>query len=134
MKFGKKLRHLREQKGMTQDAVAKAIGITRRSYIHYETGNRYPRTRDKYEALAKLFDVDPNYLYTENEMFIDEAGEKYGSRGRRQANALVSELSGLFAGGELSEEDKTAVMRSLEKAFWMAKEENVKYTPKEYRK
>lgn len=130
MKFGDKLRHLREQKGMTQDDVAKAIGITRRSYIHYETGNRYPRTRDKYETLAKLFDVETDYLYMENDMLICETGEKYVSSGKRQANALVNELAGLFAGDELSDEDKTAVMRSLERAFWIAKEKNVKCTSK----
>ena len=130
MKFGEKLRRLREQRGMTQDDVAKAIGITRRSYIHYETGNRYPRTRDKYEALAKLFDVETDYLYMENEIFVGETREKYGSCGKHQANALVNELAGLFAGGDLSDEDKTEIMRSLERAFWMAKEENTKHISK----
>ena len=31
-------------------------------------------------------------------------------------------------------EDKVAVMRSLEQAFWLAKEENKKYAPKRFRK
>ena len=40
----------------------------------------------------------------------------------------------MFAGGELSDQDREAVMRSLEKAYWLAKEDNQKYTPKKYRK
>ena len=70
----------------------------------------------------------------ENEIFIEEAGSQYGSRGMAQAKELVSQLTGMFAGGELTEEDKVAVMRSLEQAFWLAKEENKKYAPKRFRK
>ena len=134
MNFGEKLLQLRTTNHLTQEDVAKAIGITRRSYSDYENGTRYPRTRDKYEKLARFFNVDVNYLYTENEIFIEEAGDKYGSRGRRQANVLVNELAGLFAGGELSDEDKTAVMMDIQRAFWFSKEDNRKYTPKKYLK
>ena len=51
-----------------------------------------------------------------------------------QAQELVSQLAGMFAGGELSDQDREAVMRSLEKAYWLAKEDNQRYTPKKYRK
>ena len=133
MKFGEKLLQLRTTRHLTQEEVAKAIGITRRSYLDYENGSRYPRSRDKYEALAKFFDVDVNYLYTENEEFLDEATKKYGYRGRKQANALVNELAGMFAGGELTDEDKTAVMMDIQRAYWFCKEDNKKYTPRKYR-
>ena len=47
---------------------------------------------------------------------------------------LVAGVSALFAGGELSENDKDAVMRALQDAYWMAKERNKeKYTPKKYK-
>ena len=75
-----------------------------------------------------------NYLMTEDEDFISRASEQYGSRGKRQAEELVKELSGMFAGGELSEEDKDSVMLALQKAYWLCKEDNKKYTPKKYRK
>lgn len=133
MTFGEKLLQLRKARHLSQKEVAKVIGVTSRSFTDYERGVRYPRTRNKYEALAKFFDVDVNYLYTENEFFIDEAGKKYGSRGRRQANALVNELAGLFAGGELSNEDKDAVMLDLQRVYWVSKEQNKKYTPKKYK-
>ncbi|MBE6086269.1 MULTISPECIES: helix-turn-helix transcriptional regulator [Selenomonas] len=127
MKFAEKLRQLRNQKGMSQEAVAKAIGVTRRTYISYELDGRYPKDRERYTKLAEVFGVDVNYLYTENEDFVSRAGRKYGDRGIKQATALVSELSGLFAGGELTEEDRDAVMQSLQEAYWLAKKENRKY-------
>ena len=73
-------------------------------------------------------------------VFPDRAvgGKEAAHRGvhDREASelALVGELAGMFAGGELTEEDKVAVMRSLEQAFWLAKEENKKYAPKRFRK
>lgn len=59
---------------------------------------------------------------------------QYGSRGKRQAEELVNELSGMFAGGELSESDMDAVMIALQKAYFDCKKDNKKYTPKKYLK
>ena len=135
MKFGEKLIQLRTTKNISKDEVAKAVGITKRAYQDYENGTHYPRTRDKYEALADFFGVDVSYLYTETESFIDEAGRRYASRGRKQANVLVNELAGMFAGGELSDEDMAEVMLDIQRAYWFCKEDNNrKYTPKKYRK
>lgn len=132
MKFGEKLKQLRTNKGASQEETAKACGITRRTYISYEQGGRYPRNREVYSRLADFFDVDQNYLLTEDENFVTSASERYGSRGKLQAEQLVAELSGMFAGGELSEGDKDAVMLALQKAYWDCKEDNKKYTPKKY--
>lgn len=134
MKFGDKLRKLRAESGLTQEDVAKAAGITRRTYISYEQEGRYPRKRELYGKLAGILDCPTDYLLTESEGFISSASEQYGSRGRRQAEELVAELSGMFAGGELSDADKDAVMIALQKAYFDCKEDNRKYTPKKYRK
>ena len=134
MKFGEKLKYLRKGiKGLTQEKLSKEIGVSARTIISYENGVSYPKKREVYSKLATLFNVDINYLLTEDEEFITDAGDKYGSRGAKQAEALVAEIGGLFAGGELSEVDKDAVMRSLQQAYWDAKEDNKKYTPKKYR-
>lgn len=129
MKFGEKLKRLRLQQGRSQDECAKAAGISRRSYIAYEQEGRYPRNREIYARLAEFLKVNTNYLLAENEEFIMKAGEQYGSRGKRQAQELVAELSGMFAGGEMSDEDKTAVMNALQEAYWRCKLDNKKYTP-----
>ena len=134
MKLAQKLLQLRRQRELSQKTVAAGCGISRQTYNGYETGLRYPRQRATYEAMAKFFDVDVNYLFGENEQFVTDASDRYGAHGMAQARALGGELAGMFAGGELTEEDKVAVMRSLEQAFWLAKEENKKYAPKRFRK
>lgn len=43
-------------------------------------------------------------------------------------------MTGMFAGGSLSEEAIEGAMKALNDAYWIAKEKNKKYTPKKYRK
>lgn len=133
MKFGEKLKKLRSDCGLKQEEVATAVGIARRTYISYEQEGRYPRKRDVYAKLAETLNCDVNYLMTEDEEFVTGVSEQYGSRGKRQAEELVAELSGMFAGGELSDQDMDAVMIALQKAYFDCKEDNKKYTPKKYR-
>lgn len=133
MKFGEKLKKLRSDCGLKQEEIATAVGISRRTYISYEQEGRYPRKREVYAKLAETLNCDVNYLMTEDEEFVTGVSEQYGSRGKRQAEELVAELSGMFAGGELSEQDMDAVMIALQKAYFDCKEDNKKYTPKKYR-
>jgi len=133
MKFGEKLKELRTGKKLSQDELAKAVGVSRRAYIGYEQEGRYPRYREVYGKLAEILGCDVNYLLAEDEEFVTEAAAQYGSRGKHQAEQLVSELSGMFAGGELSDADKDAVMIALQKAYFDCKADNKKYTPKKYR-
>ena len=134
MKFGEKLKKLRTEKGLKQAEVATAVGVSRRTYISYEQEGRYPRKRDVYAKLAETLECDINYLISEEEEFVMGVGEQYGSRGKRQDEELVAELSGMFAGGELSDKDMDAVMIALQKAYFDCKEDNKKYTPNKYRK
>jgi hypothetical protein len=41
---------------------------------------------------------------------------------------------GIFAGGNIADEDLDVMMRALQDAYWIAKEKNKKFTPKKYRK
>ena len=133
MKFGEKLKALRKERGLTQNELAKAVGVGTRSVVGWEQEGRYPRKRELYAKLAEVLGTEENYLLTEDEQFVSVASEQYGRRGKRQAEQLVAELSGLFAGGELTESDKDAVMIALQKAYFDCKEDNKKYTPKAYR-
>ncbi len=135
MTFGEKFKDEREKKGLTQQEVADALGINRRMITRYENGVSFPRTRDAYKKIADYFQVDVNYLLTENDEFVVQASEQYGSRGMKQAQQLIDGMSGLFAGGSLSEQDKDAVMKALQDIYWESKARNVsKYTPKKYKK
>lgn len=133
MKFSDKLIAARKQHHMTQAQLAHALGVSTRTVTGYETGGVYPRHREIYLKLAELFGTSPDYFSGEEDAFITRAGELHGARGMKQAAALVEQVSALFAGGELNETDKEAVMRAIMKAYWIAKEKNKKYTPKKYR-
>ena len=135
MKFGEKVKKSRTGAGLSQEDLAKKIGVSLRTITNYEVQNRYPKKREVYAKLAEVLGVDINYLMTEDEDFVVDASAKYGARGAKQAEQLISEVHGLFAGGELSEADKDGVMKALQQAYWECKEENVqKYTPKKYKK
>ena len=132
MTFGEKLRESRVKKGMTQSELAKAANLGLNTISNYESGKTYPKKREVYDILAEILEVDVNYLRNENEEFITEASEKYGYRGKQQADQLVQEIGGLFAGGELSEEDQAAFIKEMEALFLDAKEDAKKFTPKKY--
>ncbi len=133
MTFGEKLRTLRLQKKMTQAELGKQAGLGLNTISNYEKGSTYPRDRSVYVRLAEILGVSADYLHNENDDFVAAAAERYGYSGKRQAMKLVEEMGGLFAGGELSDDDLDGVMRALQDYYWKAKEENKKYTPKKYR-
>ena len=56
-----------------------------------------------------------------------------GARGAKQAQRLTEELSGLFSGGELSQEDMDIMMKAIQDAYWIAKEKNQRFVPKKHR-
>ena len=127
MKFAEKVKELRTKKGLSQQQLADAIGVSRRTIINYESGI-YPRDRNQFKRLAEVLETNEDYLLTESEQFEAEAYMRYGARGIKQAQALTDELASLFAaGGELEEEDMKAMIDALQEAFWIAKLENRKY-------
>lgn len=126
MTFGEKFKALREEKGLTQKDVAEALEINARMITRYENGISYPRTREAYRKIADYFEVAVDYLLTENDSFVMRASEQYGARGMKQAQELIDGMSGLFAGGTLSEQDKDAVMKALQDIYWESKARNGK--------
>lgn len=135
MKFAEKLKAARLDKGYTQKQLAEISHVALRTIVSYETGDSYPRKRETYAELAKALDVEKNYLLTEDEEFVVNAAEQYGTTGAAQAQAVINGFSGLCAGGTLSENDKDAVMKALQDIYWESKARNVqKYTPKKFKK
>ena len=129
MSFAENLRRLRKEKGLTQEQLAGQIGVGKRAVIGYETEGRYPRKHDTYQKIADALGCTTDDLLTENDQFVAKAQEEYGTRGRKQAEEAVNTITGLFAGGELSEEDRDAVAKAIQDAYWFAKERNRKYAP-----
>lgn len=127
MKFGEKLRSARTLKKLTQEELAKIVGVSVTTIGNYESCKIYPKQREIYTKLAEALGVSVGELYNENDEFIATAQERYGYRGRKQAEALAAEMGGLFAGGEMTDDDLDAVMRTLQDYYWKAKEDNKKY-------
>ena len=134
MTFGEKVKSLRKKHGLSQPELAQAIGVSVRTIASYEAGRSYPKVRDMYDRLARVFGVDVNYLKTENEEFFSEVSETYGLRGQKHARNILEQSAKLLAGGELSEEDADAFMLEMNRLFWDSKERAKKYTPRKYLK
>ena len=70
MKFGEKVREERTKKGLTQPELGKLVGVTKRTIIGWESGERYPQKRELYDKLAKARDTGASVVG----MDIDAAG------------------------------------------------------------
>lgn len=127
MSFGKKIKALREEKGLTQSELAAALGTTLKTISNYETKSMRPRKMEMYQKIADFFDVNINHLLTEEDYFIMHSADTFGYKGMMDAKNLVASMTGLFAGGELPEEDKDALFEAIQEAYWQAKLENKKY-------
>lgn len=61
MTFGEKLQKLRQKEGMSQDALAERLDVSRQAVSRWERDETMPET-DKVVALADLFGVTTDYL------------------------------------------------------------------------
>ena len=127
MGFKEKLREQRKAAGLSQTDLADRVGLTSRTIQNYELGTRMPQNMDIVQKLADVLGTTSDYLMGNNDRQVLAAYMKGGFEAARDVEALVSEISGLFAGGELAEEEKDAVMAALTRAYWDAKEDNKKY-------
>lgn len=59
--FHDRLKHLRKEKDLTQEELAKKLGISRSSLAMYEQGNREPDLETQ-ELIADFFNVNLDYL------------------------------------------------------------------------
>ena len=118
MKFGNKLKALRLEHHMTQSILADKLGISLRTLQNYESGNIYPKQTQIYARMAELFGVSTNYLLSEQ-----SPAERTNFV---EAQQLVEQVGSLFAGGELSEEDKDKVLCTINDLYWQAKRNNQK--------
>ena len=132
MKFSEKVKKLRKDMKLSQAELAEKIGVSSRSVASYEGGTSYPRYKETYDALAAALGVDVNYLRTEEEEFLEDVGQQFGSRGQRQAEAILSDARRLFAGGELSDDDKLAFLMEMQQLFLDSKQRAKKFTPRKY--
>lgn len=134
MGFKERLKEKRTEANMTQAALAEKVSVTARTIQNYELGTRKPTKYDIVKKLAEALNTTPEYLLGNGGMLVLTAQEQGGAKAAREIDELVSEVTGMFAGGKLSEDALDGAMQALTRAYWIAKEKNKKYTPKRYRK
>lgn len=67
MEFNEKLQELRKKKGLTQEALAELLFVSRTAVSKWESGRGYPSI-DSLKALAKLFSVTVDELLSGDEL------------------------------------------------------------------
>lgn len=70
MSLGKKLRHLRTEKNLTQKQLAKKVDVSLKTISRYEVGETKPRYRKTYDKIAGVLDSTYDYLVADEEEFI----------------------------------------------------------------
>lgn len=120
MSFGEQLRRRREELGMSRDALAERLGVSRSAIGNYETGVSTP----KEDVLLRMFDalkIDPNYLYRGSfrHTFVcsneeQRMVEKYRALPLSGRQAIHSVLDGMTAmQEELRQETADSSVRSI---------------------
>lgn len=132
MGFKERLKEKRVEAGLTQAELAEKVSVTARTIQNYEMGTRKPNSKVVAD-IAMALGTTVDYLLTSADIYVEAVREKGGAKAARDIEELVGEVTGLFAGGQLSEDALEGAMRALNDAYWMAKEKNKKFTPKKYR-
>ena len=97
----------------TQAELAEKVGVSTRAIQNYEAGTRIPK-KDTIAKIADVLMVDEKAFVSDEDYFVIEANEKYGSKGKADAQKLIASAAALFAGGDISEDDKANVMAALQ--------------------
>ena len=132
MKTGEKIRELRKKFGISQEDLAKRIGVSRRSLIYYEQGDSFPTKPEVITALAEAFGI------TTDELLGDAAAESlnanFTAKAEKTTQELVDAVCAAFYSSELSQERKDAAMYAISEAYWQAKRRNAKFPAESFRR
>ena len=130
--FSEKVRDARCELGLSQTQLGELVGVSLRTILAYEKGEKQPRQATMLR-LAKALKVSVKFLSDDNcknpvediekDGYIEEARERYGSQGVRDVNKLLEDNAALFAGGELSQDQKDAFFRAVMTAYVTCREE-----------
>ena len=134
MVFRERLKEKRLAANLTQAELARQAGVTVRTIQNYELGQRKPSSMVTIQKIADALHTTTEYLLGSTGAYVVEAHEKGGTKAARDIDELVREVTGMFAGGELSEDALDGAMKALNDAYWIAKEKNKKYAAEKKRR
>ena len=127
-KFGLNVVYYRKRKKLTQLQLAELVDIDRSHISAIELGN-VGVSFDVIFKLCEVLDTRVEYLVSSDDFFALVHAED-GAKGVASAQQLLDCAGALFAGGDMSEDDKDKVMLALQKIYWKSKEKNKKYSSK----
>ena len=78
MEFGEKIRSLRCEKKLSQQALADVVGISLRSIQNYESGTRHPSNIIVVKDIASALDVSYEYLLDDKSQYVLDAAKRGG--------------------------------------------------------
>ncbi len=62
MRFGDRLRELREERDITQKELGKLVNVSARVIGYYEANDRFPKDENVLKTIADYFNVSVDYL------------------------------------------------------------------------
>ena len=132
MTFSDKIKKSREIVGLTQDELAAQVGVSRRTITAYECTNAVAR-RSTIGKLAEALKVSVKYLMDdectdpladiERDTHVEQARQLYGTSSMRDVETLLNANTALFAGGNLSQEEKDAFFEAVMRSYFACKDE-----------
>ena len=133
--FAEKVKDARIVLKLTQTELGEAAGVSLRTIYAYENNEKKPRAGTMLR-LAKALKVSVKFLSDdscedpmadiEKDSYIEDARERYGSSGAKDMDRLLADNKALFAGGELSQEQKDAFFQAVMTAYVTCKEASKK--------
>ncbi len=139
--FSEKLKEARACLNMSQEELGNRIGVSRRSVLSYEKGEKIPRDRVIYR-MAAVLGVSVRYLKDDDcdepkqdielDRHIAGISERFGDSTVRDADALISESLAFLAGGDVPMEEKAALFEAVVAGYMKCREQaKAKYGKKE---
>lgn len=114
----KLLKKLREEKGLTQSELGKELGISPSTVGMYEQGRRVPDV-PILKKMSAFFNVSIDYL-------LENVNHDVPMKMPKDLNKFLQQSEIIFDGDtyNLTEDERDMVMKSLEVAFYAAKQAN----------
>lgn len=129
--FAEKVRENRISLHLTQEELGNLIGVSKRSVLAYETKGIRPRS-SVMQKLAAALGVSPEYLRSdevedplyglERTPYVEVTRARFGEKAAREIDYLMDRNAALFAGGEVSQEQKDAYFEAVMQAYLACKQ------------
>lgn len=141
--FAQKVKDARSEKGYSQQELADLAGLSIRTILSYEKGEKKPRQGNLLK-LAKALEVSTKFLIDDtcdnaadgidDDGYIERARQEYALRSARETRdvrGLLEQTTALLAGGEISDSEKDEFFCAVMEAYLAARHRaSEKFSPK----